>query len=189
MDALGHLEHGHVLADQKDRNATRLHIQPRPPSVPATHFPINLSARMISLAKVASVASIGSMAYAKRSPTGQTGPRIGAKGWTMLDTADQSRMQRSRGMSVLSSGAGARHRWICTSRGPPRSCYRLCRAMCRKWSCSTPSVSWGGGMQAGAHEIRAKHYMQGIPEMIHSLQVEATFPDGTKLVTVHQPIR
>ena len=31
--------------------------------------------------------------------------------------------------------------------------------------------------------------MDGIPEMIHDVQVEATFPDGTKLVTVHQPIR
>jgi urease subunit gamma len=31
--------------------------------------------------------------------------------------------------------------------------------------------------------------MEGIPEMIHEIQVEATFPDGTKLVTVHDPIR
>ncbi len=31
--------------------------------------------------------------------------------------------------------------------------------------------------------------MEGIPEMIHEIQVEATFPDGTKLVTVHEPIR
>ena len=31
--------------------------------------------------------------------------------------------------------------------------------------------------------------MDGVPEMIHDIQVEATFPDGTKLVTVHQPIR
>jgi urease gamma subunit len=31
--------------------------------------------------------------------------------------------------------------------------------------------------------------MEGIPEMIHDVQVEATFPDGTKLVTVHHPIR
>ena len=37
-------------------------------------------------------------------------------------------------------------------------------------------------MQAGAQ------VMQGIPEMIHDIQVEATFPDGTKLVTVHEPI-
>ena len=44
-------------------------------------------------------------------------------------------------------------------------------------------------MQAGAHVISAGQCMQGIPEMIHSVQVEATFPDGTKLVTVHQPIR
>ena len=44
-------------------------------------------------------------------------------------------------------------------------------------------------MQAGAHVISADQCMQGIPEMIHSVQVEATFPDGTKLVTVHHPIR
>jgi urease subunit gamma len=44
-------------------------------------------------------------------------------------------------------------------------------------------------MQAGAHVITADQCMQGIPEMIHSVQVEATFPDGTKLVTVHHPIR
>ncbi|MFN6976665.1 MAG: urease subunit gamma [Gemmobacter sp.] len=44
-------------------------------------------------------------------------------------------------------------------------------------------------MQAGAHVITAAQCMPGIPEMIHSVQVEATFPDGTKLVTVHHPIR
>lgn len=44
-------------------------------------------------------------------------------------------------------------------------------------------------MQAGAHVIAAEQCMQGIPDMIHSVQVEATFPDGTKLVTVHHPIR
>jgi len=44
-------------------------------------------------------------------------------------------------------------------------------------------------MQAGAHVITADQCMPGIPEMIHSVQVEATFPDGTKLVTVHHPIR
>ena len=44
-------------------------------------------------------------------------------------------------------------------------------------------------MQAGAHVITADQCMEGIPEMIHSVQVEATFPDGTKLVTVHAPIR
>ena len=36
---------------------------------------------------------------------------------------------------------------------------------------------------------RRDQVMEGIPEMIHEIQVEATFPDGTKLVTVHQPIR
>ena len=44
-------------------------------------------------------------------------------------------------------------------------------------------------MEAGAHVIRADQCMPGIPEMIHDVQVEATFPDGTKLVTVHHPIR
>ena len=44
-------------------------------------------------------------------------------------------------------------------------------------------------MQAGAHVITADQCMAGVPEMIHSVQVEATFPDGTKLVTVHHPIR
>lgn len=44
-------------------------------------------------------------------------------------------------------------------------------------------------MEAGAHVITAAHCMEGIAEMIHDVQVEATFPDGTKLVTVHHPIR
>ena len=44
-------------------------------------------------------------------------------------------------------------------------------------------------MQEGAHVIRAEQCMSGIAEMIHDVQVEATFPDGTKLVTVHEPIR
>jgi len=44
-------------------------------------------------------------------------------------------------------------------------------------------------MQAGAHVITVAQCMLGVPEMIHSVQVEATFPDGTKLVTVHHPIR
>lgn len=44
-------------------------------------------------------------------------------------------------------------------------------------------------MEAGAHVITAAQCMAGIPEMIHDVQVEATFPDGTKLVTVHYPIR
>ena len=43
-------------------------------------------------------------------------------------------------------------------------------------------------MEAGAHVITRDQCMSGIPEMIHAVQVEATFPDGTKLVTVHQPI-
>jgi urease gamma subunit len=44
-------------------------------------------------------------------------------------------------------------------------------------------------MEAGAHVITRGQVMDGIPEMIHDIQVEATFPDGTKLVTVHEPIR
>ena len=44
-------------------------------------------------------------------------------------------------------------------------------------------------MQAGAHVIGRAQVMDGIAEMIHDIQVEATFPDGTKLVTVHEPIR
>jgi urease subunit gamma len=44
-------------------------------------------------------------------------------------------------------------------------------------------------MEAGAHVISRSEVMDGIPEMIHDIQVEATFPDGTKLVTVHNPIR
>ncbi len=44
-------------------------------------------------------------------------------------------------------------------------------------------------MQLGAQVITRAQVMDGIPEMIHDVQVEATFPDGTKLVTVHEPIR
>jgi urease subunit gamma/beta len=44
-------------------------------------------------------------------------------------------------------------------------------------------------MEAGAHVISADQVMEGVAEMIHDVQVEATFPDGTKLVTVHHPIR
>ena len=44
-------------------------------------------------------------------------------------------------------------------------------------------------MQAGAEVITRAQCMPGISEMIHDIQVEATFPDGTKLVTVHEPIR
>ena len=44
-------------------------------------------------------------------------------------------------------------------------------------------------MEAGAHVITREQVMPGISEMIHDVQVEATFPDGTKLVTVHHPIR
>lgn len=44
-------------------------------------------------------------------------------------------------------------------------------------------------MEAGAHVIARSQVMEGIADMIHDVQVEATFPDGTKLVTVHEPIR
>jgi urease subunit gamma len=44
-------------------------------------------------------------------------------------------------------------------------------------------------MQAGAGVLTRTQVMDGIAEMIHEIQVEATFPDGTKLVTVHEPIR
>src|SRR5690242_7092033 len=44
-------------------------------------------------------------------------------------------------------------------------------------------------MQSGAAVLTRDQVMDGIPEMIHDVQVEATFPDGTKLVTVHHPIR
>ena len=44
-------------------------------------------------------------------------------------------------------------------------------------------------MEAGAYIITRDQCMEGIPEMIKDVKVEATFPDGTKLVTVHNPIR
>jgi urease gamma subunit len=44
-------------------------------------------------------------------------------------------------------------------------------------------------MEAGAHVVARTQVMEGIAEMIPDVQVEATFPDGTKLVTVHHPIR
>ncbi len=44
-------------------------------------------------------------------------------------------------------------------------------------------------MQYGATILTRDDVMEGIAEMIHEIQIEATFPDGTKLVTVHEPIR
>jgi urease subunit gamma len=44
-------------------------------------------------------------------------------------------------------------------------------------------------MHFGATILTRDDVMEGIPEMIHDIQIEATFPDGTKLVTVHHPIR
>jgi urease subunit gamma len=44
-------------------------------------------------------------------------------------------------------------------------------------------------MSFGTTVLRADQVMEGVAEMVHEVQVEATFPDGTKLVTVHNPIR
>ena len=44
-------------------------------------------------------------------------------------------------------------------------------------------------MNFGTTVLRAAETMEGVPDMLHEVQVEATFPDGTKLVTVHQPLR
>jgi len=44
-------------------------------------------------------------------------------------------------------------------------------------------------MHEGAKVLHRAQVMDGVAEMIHDIQVEATFPDGTKLVTVHNPIR
>jgi urease subunit gamma len=44
-------------------------------------------------------------------------------------------------------------------------------------------------MSSGTRILTRDQVMDGVPEMIHEVQVEATFPDGTKLVTVHDPIK
>jgi len=44
-------------------------------------------------------------------------------------------------------------------------------------------------MSYGTTIVKRTEVMEGVPEMIHEVQVEATFPDGTKLVTVHNPVR
>ncbi|WP_339216125.1 urease subunit gamma [Solibacillus sp. FSL W8-0372] len=44
-------------------------------------------------------------------------------------------------------------------------------------------------MDSGRHILRQEDVMEGVAQMIHDIQVEATFPDGTKLVTVHHPIQ
>ena len=44
-------------------------------------------------------------------------------------------------------------------------------------------------MEAGAYVIKKEDCMEGVADMVKDVQVEATFPDGTKLVTVHKPIR
>ncbi|RKD71227.1 urease subunit gamma [Sinobaca qinghaiensis] len=44
-------------------------------------------------------------------------------------------------------------------------------------------------MKEGKHVLTSEEVMEGIPEMIDNVQIEATFPDGVKLVTVHQPIQ
>ena len=43
-------------------------------------------------------------------------------------------------------------------------------------------------MQQGRHVLCREDVMDGVPEILHEVQIEATFPDGTKLVTIHQPI-
>ena len=43
-------------------------------------------------------------------------------------------------------------------------------------------------MEAGRHVVSRDQCMDGVPELVDEVQIEATFPDGTKLVTVHQPI-
>ena len=43
-------------------------------------------------------------------------------------------------------------------------------------------------MDAGRRVLTREDVMEGVPEMIHDVQVEATFPDGTKLVTIHEPL-
>ncbi len=50
-------------------------------------------------------------------------------------------------------------------------------------------VSVAALMEAGAQVITRAQVMEGVAEIVHEVQVEATFPDGTKLVTVHEPIR
>ena len=44
-------------------------------------------------------------------------------------------------------------------------------------------------MELGAQQLTREEEMDGVPEMLPEIQIEATFPDGTKLVTVHEPIR
>ena len=44
-------------------------------------------------------------------------------------------------------------------------------------------------MSAGLHVLSRDDVMEGVPEMLEEVQVEGTFPDGTKLVTIHHPIR
>ncbi|GAB2567109.1 urease subunit gamma [Gracilibacillus alcaliphilus] len=44
-------------------------------------------------------------------------------------------------------------------------------------------------MKEGKHVLTSDDVMEGIPEMLDQIQVEATFPDGTKLVTIHEPIQ
>jgi urease gamma subunit len=44
-------------------------------------------------------------------------------------------------------------------------------------------------MEAGRHVLGRDDVMEGVPEMVDEVQIEATFPDGTKLVTLHQPIQ
>jgi urease subunit gamma len=55
--------------------------------------------------------------------------------------------------------------------------------------CARDGKSVAELMSAGGKILSREQVMEGIPEMIHDIQVEATFPDGTKLVPLHSPIR
>lgn len=55
--------------------------------------------------------------------------------------------------------------------------------------CARDGKSVAELMEYGTTLLKRKQVMEGVPEMIHDVQIEVTFPDGTKLVTVHNPIR
>jgi urease subunit gamma len=55
--------------------------------------------------------------------------------------------------------------------------------------CARDGMSVAQLMQYGATLLTIDDVMEGVADMVHEVQIEATFPDGTKLVTVHQPIR
>jgi len=63
----------------------------------------------------------------------------------------------------------------------------ICRSFASGWDRDGKTVAQL--MQLGATFLTKADVMEGVAEMIHDVQIEATFPDGTKLVTVHDPIR